>query len=579
MRSRHPDTVRPAGARCLALFTVALFLMPTSACSDSSGKKRKKGGSAFPNAVASGDVTETTAVVWARSEVADTLLFEISTSRRLKKVLDSRTAIVSDPTVPAKVTFTGLTPGTEYFYRVKGTSGRPGKGRFVTPASLGTNEGLRFGVSGDWRGDLAPYPSVAAVAGEDLDLFIALGDTIYADVPSPDVPAGQATTLAEFRGKHNEVYSGRLGLNALADLRASTPLLVTIDDHEVTNDFAGGADPATDPRFSGCAAPYINECALYLDALQAFLEYNPIEALAYGATGDPRTAGKARLYRTRRYGSDAAFFLLDARSFRDEELTPVDFFNPLDAFRFLAESFDPSRTMLGAEQLADVKADLLQAQSDGVTWKFVVVPEPIQNLGVIAAEDRFEGYAAERADLLGFIDTNAITNVVFIAADIHGTIINNLTYQTADGQPQIPIDAFEITTGPVAYSEPFGPFVVNFAFNAGIVSQVQLDDYNSRDMAGKDTFVEQNIDLLLFALGYDTTGLAGSGLNVTLLQGAYVAVHNYGWTEFEIDAATQDLTVTVHGIEWYSDTDLANDPKEVLSRESVVLGEFVVTPQ
>lgn len=36
--------------------------------------------------------------------------------------------------------------------------------------------------------------------------------------------------------------------------------------------------------------------------------------------------------------------------------------------------------MLGTAQLDDIKADLRAAQDQGITWKFVMVPEPIQNL-------------------------------------------------------------------------------------------------------------------------------------------------------------------------------------------------------
>jgi hypothetical protein len=52
--------------------------------------------------------------------------------------------------------------------------------------------------------------------------------------------------------------------------------------------------------------------------------------------------------------------------------------------------------MLGNPQLERLEADLLAAQDDGIVWKFVMVPEPIQNLGPVGAADRFEGYAAER---------------------------------------------------------------------------------------------------------------------------------------------------------------------------------------
>ncbi|MFM7281692.1 MAG: alkaline phosphatase D family protein, partial [Planctomycetia bacterium] len=61
----------------------------------------------------------------------------------------------------------------------------------------------------------------------------------------------------------------------------------------------------------------------------------------------------------------------------------------------------------------------------------------------------------ERTELLAFIQANNIKNVVFVAADIHGTLVNNLTYQIGPGQPQVLTGAFEITTGAIAYNAPF----------------------------------------------------------------------------------------------------------------------------
>ncbi len=221
---------------------------------------------------------------------------------------------------------------------------------------------MRFGVSGDWRGELAPYPSIRNVPQRDLDFFIEHGDTIYAERYSgPQEPP--ARTLPEYRARHNEVMSERFGLNTWRDLRASTAILATIDDHEVTNDFAGGAPPSSNPVDFDQTGAYINETARYKAGLQAFQEYRPLENRRYGKTGDPRTAGKPKLFRARTYGNAAAVIVLDNRSFRDQELASANLANPEDVGRFLFQSFDPSRTMLGAAQLDDLKRELVRASS------------------------------------------------------------------------------------------------------------------------------------------------------------------------------------------------------------------------
>ncbi|MDX2212814.1 MAG: phytase [Oculatellaceae cyanobacterium bins.114] len=549
--------------------------------------------STLPNGVASGDTTQTSTVLWTRSTVLGRVTFEYSTDPNFRRIAGRRTATVTDPLNPVKVTLQGLTPGTDYYYRVTDAAGVSFSGDFTTSARLGTQTGFRFGVSGDWRGELAPYPAISNADDRDLELFVMHGDTIYSDYESPVLPGvDQARTLEEYRLKHSEVYGNRLGENTFAELRRTTSILATIDDHEVINDFAGGAPAASDPRF-GETSGLVNDTQLYENGLQAFQDYNPVRNEFYGATGDARTSGERRLYRYNTYGSDAATFILDARSFRDAELPGVA--NPTDPAQvgaFLAGSYNPSRTMLGRQQVADLKRDLLDAEADGVTWKFIMVPEPIQNLGIVGAGDRFEGYAAERTEILRFINENNISNVVFVAADIHGTLVNNLTYQESPLGSQIATNAFEISTGSVAFDAPFGQTVSQLAADLGLLSPAQKAFYDSLPIApdadalpnDRDDFVQQLVNQQLSAFGYDPLGLnnnlaiANGRIDATLLQGDYVASHTYGWTEFDINPTTQKLIVTTYGIPAYSAADLAADPGAVLSRVPTIVSQFEVDP-
>ena len=265
----------------------------------------------FPNGVASGDVTTTSVVLWARSSVRGPVSFEIARDPWFRDVRARRWASSSDPLVPVKALVGGLAPGSRHYFRATAANGRSAQGTFVTATPPGRRSGLRFGVSGDWRGELAPYPAVANAKGRGLDFFVLHGDTIYADYPSPALPLPQAETLEDYRLKHAEVYGERFGLNTLADLRAGTSVLATIDDHEVTNDFAGGAPIASDDRFSGDPAALINDSELFENGLSAFQE---------------------------------------TRSFRDPGLAPANPSSPSDVIRFLVQSFDPRRTLLGRAQ-------------------------------------------------------------------------------------------------------------------------------------------------------------------------------------------------------------------------------------
>jgi 3-phytase/alkaline phosphatase D len=516
---------------------------------------------------------------------------------------------VADSNVPAKVVIEGLEPGTEYRYRAchGNCLSSEAWGKFRMPHADGYH-GLRFGVSSCWSQDLRPFVSIKNVPARDLDFFVALGDTVYADGDG-----SQAETRSEFRKKHRDAYSHRFipDDNMFALARASTAVYVNIDDHEVTDDFAGGArpelhrgnpkcteileeeghttgllfdrcmsicnpdkdvnphevdDPDYDPNWiPNCNRQYVNETDLYKNAIQALHEYNPIrDDEEYGDTNDDRTAKKKKLYRHRTFGSDAALFMLDARSFRDRGSSDV---------------YDTTRTMLGKAQLDELLEDLREAEDDEITWKLVLVPEPIQYLPldpISAYQDRFEGYAHERGVLLDFIEDEGISNVVFISGDIHGTIVNDLTYETYRGERQRYSAAWDISTGPVAYSPPFGPGKVTLKRPPQWATREKLDERALRRM-----------QFLLWLTRRPGIGLGHEDLIIRPKQrwneyvpvatlhanaSSYLAVHTYGWTEFEIAEGNQKLTVTTYGTDWYEPPSKTDPTGEILEayEESVL---------
>src|SRR5262249_27491545 len=203
-----------------------------------------------------------------------------------------------------------------------------------------------------------------------------------------------------------------------------------------------------------------------------------------------------------------------------------------------------------------------------------------QNFGVLAAQDRWEGYAYERNALLRFIDQNHIRNVVFVTADFHGTTVNRLSYQDAPGGPQHQTDSFEIITGPVAYDKPLGPTVVALVTGLGLLTPAQNAFYNSLpEGLAKEQFLAGIINPGLAALGYNPLSPTADPLpNMKLLQGLYMATAVYGWTEFAIDPDTQELTVRTWGIDPYNQAQLEANPAAVTGRTPRVVGEFAVTP-
>jgi phosphodiesterase/alkaline phosphatase D-like protein/phospholipase/lecithinase/hemolysin len=533
---------------------------------------------AFPDGVSSGDVTQTSAVLWARANKPGVVTFQISSDPGFHHVIGSRAVSVADSLVPAKVLIDSLHPDQRYYYRAVDAGGHIAEGTLETAPKLGQHEGFAFGAAGDTQGELAPYPSIKNAPAAGLDVFIKLGDIPYADEPSPAGPGAQ--TLSEFEVKNNEIYSAHLGINSWAALQSTTPVLSILDDDEVANDFAGGALASSDPRFAG-SGTYVNDSQLYRNGVTAFEQYNAIQSNTYSGTGDPRFDGKPDLYRYDIHGSDAAIFMVDTRSFRDAQLPES---SPIDSPQVLAAAFDPTRSMLGGVQLTRLEHDLIDAQNKDITWKFVNISVPIENFGPIAAAGRFEGYAAERSELLKFINDHHIENIVFVSADDHVFSVNNLTYQDFFGGPQIVTSAIEVDTMAVA-----SPLLVTaipaLLTQAGVLPPAQLALYNQLPPAGKDEFLKTVIDKTFLApLGYDPIGLddnlsvAAFNNHAQLLQGSYFVSNDFGWTEFKVDPSDESLLVTTYGVPAYTATDLATNPSAVLARTPTIVSQFRLTP-
>jgi phosphodiesterase/alkaline phosphatase D-like protein len=539
---------------------------------------------ALPNGVAAGDVTDQSVVLWANSTVKGPLRFEWSESADFSNPASALSRVTATR-VPVKVTVSDLKPGTPYYYRATDFSGQSATGTFRTSTGAAAiTTGLHFGVSGDIRPELNPYTGIRKADQANLDFFVCLGDCIYAENYSVE-GTPTAKTLPQYRAKYQTTLTGKYGLNTWTSLRGATAQFAMIDDHEVINDFSGAAGQGSDERFDK-TGQFINETRRYGAGLQAFGEFMPITEETWSATGEARDDGKPKLYRNRRFGQLASMSLIDTRSFRDQSLPAVRDLSQAGVGAFLVQSFDPTRTLLGKAQLATLKADLKAAQEAGVTWKFVMIPEPIQNLGVVGGEDRYEGFAAERTDLLRFIKTAGIHNVVFVSADIHGTVVNNLTYEEAPMGPKIPVDAFEISTGPIAFDQPFGPTVADLGTAFGLLKPEEKTFYDSLPVQNdaddlpndKDDFIKQLVNGLITQLGYDPIGLSGSTLQARLIQGDYLATHTYGWTGFEIDAASQTLRITTYGVPAYTSADLKASGKALSKRQPEIVSQFEVTP-
>jgi phosphodiesterase/alkaline phosphatase D-like protein len=111
----------------------------------------------------------------------------------------------------------------------------------------------------------------------------------------------------------------------------------------------------------------------------------------------------------------------------------------------LAEINDPSRTLLGAAQLARFKQAV---NASTATFKVIVNELPIQQL-YANPYDRWEGYEFERDAVLNYLKDN-VENVVFLSTDIHGNLVNDASTSTLESPGYVPTGILDISTGPIA---------------------------------------------------------------------------------------------------------------------------------
>jgi alkaline phosphatase D len=131
-------------------------------------------------------------------------------------------------------------------------------------------------------------------------------------------PAAGCTTLDDYRQRYALHKSASTDLQAM---HAACPWLVTWDDHEVQNDYAGLHEPATAGR-----RPVADFAARRAAAYQAFYEHMPLRAsvLTQALAGLASWRGDAHLWPGPRSVGWPPLFLLDDRQYRDPQVCNRD---------------------------------------------------------------------------------------------------------------------------------------------------------------------------------------------------------------------------------------------------------------
>ncbi len=431
----------------------------------------------FPQGVASGDATAFSAVLWTRVDRPALLTVDVASDPQFHEPVLRRGAFASSASdFVVKVVVGPLVPGHDYYFRWRGAGATSETGTFRTAPSSSQSADVRFAYTGDSDGLFSVFGNTFAVLdairAEGPDFFVYLGDTVYADssLREPVLGLGPAVSLSDFRA----VYKLNRGFPALRSLLRSTSTYAIWDDHEVQDDFAG---QTVDP-------------SLFASGRQAFLEYLPLRPL--NVLDDPECAAPP-LFRAFRWGKDVDIFIPDERSCRSAEairacsfapgvpdLAPTlppalraafgDLLPPSPPPGCLAAIFDPARTLLGRRQKLLLETLLLRSRA---RFKFIINEVPIQQFYALPY-DRWEGYGAERNEILNFLRSNDLRNVIFLTTDTHASLINQVFVDRfTDPIPE----ATEFVTGPVA-TFTFQQEVEAFAAGAGLSPAVALAGFN-----------------------------------------------------------------------------------------------------
>ncbi|MEA2282874.1 MAG: alkaline phosphatase [Solirubrobacteraceae bacterium] len=390
---------------------------------------RRFGAAQFPQGVLSGDPTTdgiTLVTFLGGVQGFGTVRLEIARDPGFRRLITTQDV----PTGPAtgfsvKVRATGLEPRTRYWYRFETRHSHSPVGRFQTALPADSHETVRFACFSCANFAHGFYNAYDAMAREDLDFVVSLGDYIYAEarhslatggavrddlVGSESMRQGvlrEAITLADYRAKYALYRSDP----ALRRMHAAFPTIAIWDDHELENNYAGR------PADGGLGQRYQYSAARRAASYQAFFEAMPVE---------PR--GRSRIYRSLRHGRAVELAVLDERQYRADQ--------PCGGRRVQAcASWGRTRPFLGRRQL-DWAVDTVTGST--ATWK--VIGTQSMTMPVLLAEGRYggfdswQGYPVEREELLSRIAGSGTRDVVFMAGDAHIFLAGDVRRQMGAGE-------------------------------------------------------------------------------------------------------------------------------------------------
>lgn len=414
----------------------------------------------FTLGVASGDPRPNGIVLWSRVDpaaIADPahpakLALEIATDPGFSAdsiLIRARAtlSVESDYTAKLPIAKKVLAPAQTYYYRFIYNRCASRSGRFKTlPAADSAPARIRLAYISCQDYSNGYYTALAHVAKEDIDYVVFLGDYIYETVSDPSFQSQQVRAVPPLPSG-NTVASGLQDYRHLYRVYRSDPDLQRLherfafiqiwDDHEFAND--GWQDYHPDNNDS----PEQATPALRQAANQAWVEY-ALADIAFDSSASATTS--IRNYRSFQFGRLFDLVVTDQRLYRDGP--PCG--NTTEA-RYLtqrcAEADNPGRSMLGVSQRDWLLNTLRDSDAVWKLWANEVTLMQMRLGTQFVTLDQWDGYPAERANILSSAALAGVKNLVALTGDIHSFIAG---YLMTDYDRQTPPVGIELVVGSVA---------------------------------------------------------------------------------------------------------------------------------
>jgi len=316
-----------------------------------------------------------------------------------------------------------------YFYRFQIGDAQSTVGRTRTlPHPEAMVQKLRVAYASCQRWEHGYFSAYDHMCQENLDMVLFLGDYIYEYAGAANAvrlpSGGWVSSLSDYRDR----YALHKSEKALQAMHAQCPWLVTWDDHEVSNDYAG-----LNRGQSGNIS--FDFAAQRARAYQAFYEHMPLRVSALTRSIDGLARGaEMRIYGEVAYGKLANLYLLDDRQYRDRQVCNKGggygsgWTDPDQCEEWL----DPKRSLLGPQQEQWLNQSFANARNDGRVWN-VVAQQTIFGRrdyklgeGLSLWNDGWDGYSAARQRMTQSMQSNALKNPVLIGGDVHENWVGHI---------------------------------------------------------------------------------------------------------------------------------------------------------